>query len=183
MKFATGKCRRFREFKADIAALTEATKILKERAGERNPRSVELADCNFRRLRRRPRRFSHWKISMKLDFVPFPSFHLPALFKSLRAFRAWLCHFAVDHHRAAFAVTQTSCRATWRPDLETKSILSRLAHHRRHRLRQNHLPASINWRIRFFKMRTNGAACALMKKASIGKRFRQWRGTTHAKTI
>ena len=125
------------EFEKDIAALTEATKILKERA-LKEIRAVDLPTAICAAFTAAHRRFSHRKIPMKLDFIPFPLGSSSGLVQIAARLRAWVCHFAVNHHCAAFAAMQSPCRPTWRPDLETQSILSRLAHHRRHRLRQNH---------------------------------------------
>jgi hypothetical protein len=98
------------EFKADFAALSDATTVLKQRA-EKEIRVVELP------------------VAIIATFTAAVQI----------AARFWnrICHFVVHHRRAAFAVPPASCRATWRSYLETKSILPGLAHHRRHWQRQD----------------------------------------------
>ena len=74
-------------------------------------------------------------------------------------------------------------RAARRVEVETKSILSRLAHHRRHRLWQNQFRHQPTGASSFSKRTDIGVVCALTKRAFIGKRSRRWRVTTAANTI
>ncbi len=192
----------FEQFRADIAKLVGAAQTFQQQSSalleaaakpaagppcrENHPRRRDL-----RRARRLAGRLSHREgVAMKLDFIPFDPIILPPdIMLALRHPQYFLAarRNSSGVHRSLALVrsskSQRLRRAARRSEVEAKSILSRLAHHRRHRLWQNQFRHQSTGPSSFSKRTDIGAACALTKKAFIGKRSRQWRVTTAANTI
>src|SRR5580658_10897875 len=70
-------------------------------------------------------------------FCPLPIVSFSGMVKITAHLRVSGCDLSVDCHRLDSVIAQTARCPTWRLNLAAKSILPRLAHHRRHRFRQN----------------------------------------------
>ncbi len=200
MNFAAGRCRRLSEFRADIdQACRGCAGLFRDRQRHcwrccEISRRLHRAGTNHSCRRhlcgtcRSARRLSHRKgLAMKLHFITIQPLILPIDFipEEPTTFHAGWRHFAGAHRRLALVRSATTARnrcATRRADMEAESVLSRAGSSPVTPVLAKPVPASINLPTRSSKTSRSGAACALMKKASIGRRSRRWHDITAANT-
>ena len=203
MNFAAGKFPSFEQFRADIAKLARrgadiSTTVISLAGTAAKPADrltvpsrITRAAAIFAALAASAGRLSHREgVAMKLQPHSVRPDNSAARHHARVAASAILLggwRNSSGAHRSLALVrsskSQRLRRAARRSEVEAKSVLSRLAHHRRHRLWQDQFRHQPTGASSFSKRTDIGAGCALTKKAFIGKRSRQWRVTTAANTI
>ena len=176
-----------RTFQGQSAALLE---VLRGQPPAHRAARITRAAAIFATTRRLARRLSHREgVAVKLDFIPFGPINAAARPHSRAETSAILLgrwrHSAGAHRGLALvrsAQRQKLRCAARRFEMEAHISSVAAGSSPATPALARPVPASINSPIKFSRTSRRGADCALMKKASIGKRSPRWRGTTAANT-